>query len=278
MRRALPRLTPVVPLLAATLALLADEALAQETPPNTSPPPPQSSGAPTAPPIAPPTPSPSRPAPPAEPPPDWGNGVGVLDPQSSIRVLTWQPPAAPRGDTLAFRADFKLPFALATDFNGTSGGVNQTILAPVPQLVLGIQYGRVGMGAGLGFERIGSNSIAFVGGGTMPPSMSTSSTSTTELLIAPTFTLDLLQSHERKVSLYLLGAAVFAAVLQSNQSASSDLGFQFALGTDAALYDSFRIGLEVGPVGQFFTGNNGGNSHNEITLYTALVGTFVYPR
>jgi len=43
------------------------------------------------------------------------------------------------------------------------------------------------------------------------------------------------------------------------------------------LHPNFRLGLEVGPVGHFYN-TAGDETFSTITLYTALVGTFLYPR
>jgi hypothetical protein len=107
--------------------------------------------------------------------------------------------------------------------------------------------------------------------------LSTIATSETELLIAPTLTFDAFQSFDRRVALYLLGAPILGVVLESSEGSRSDLGFQFAVGTNVAVHDNFRVGIEVGPVGHFFSGGDA-NGHSEITLYTAIVGTFAYPR
>jgi hypothetical protein len=56
------------------------------------------------------------------------------------------------------------------------------------------------------------------------------------------------------------------------------LRFQFALGANYAPHENFRRGLEVGPVGHFYSGSSSQESISTVTLYTALVGSFLYPR
>lgn len=112
----------------------------------------------------------------------------------------------------------------------------------------------------------------FVGG-----ESTTSTASITELLIAPTLTFDVFQSNDGKVALYVLGAPIFGNIIITNESPESDVGFQFALGANVALHENFRVGLESGPVGHFYNGSDV-QSVSTIGLYTALVGTFVYPR
>jgi hypothetical protein len=178
--------------------------------------------------------------------------------------------ATDRGHPTAFRADFKLPFIVASLLAGT--GVSPSPFAPVPQVVLGLQTGRVGLGAGFGFTSLGESSSV----GTFP-SGSGPSQSLTELLIAPTFTFDGFQSDDGKVAFYFLGAPLFGILLESNQSAQSDFGFQFAFGASYALHDNFRIGMEAGPVGHFYS-TSGGDTYSSVSLYSALVATFAYPR
>jgi hypothetical protein len=173
---------------------------------------------------------------------------------------------------LAFRADFKLPFTVSTLLAG-EGEAEQNPFAPVPQLVLGFQFGRIGVGVGLGFMRLSASTtgVVLVGAST------SSSSSIAEPLIAPTLTVDLFQSNDGKVALYVLGAPIFGDIIITNESSESDVGFQFALGANLALHENFRVGLEAGPVGHFYSvGDN--QSLSTISLYTALVGTFVYPR
>jgi hypothetical protein len=174
---------------------------------------------------------------------------------------------------LAFRADFKLPFTVSTLLAGGEGGAEQNPFAPVPQLVLGFQFGRIGIGVGLGFTRVSASTteVVLVGAST------TSSSSITEPLIAPTLTVDVFQSNDGKVALYVLGAPIFGDIIVTNESSESDVGFQFALGANVALHENFRVGLEAGPVGHFYSVSDN-ESVSTISLYTALVGTFVYPR
>jgi hypothetical protein len=175
---------------------------------------------------------------------------------------------------MAFRADFKLPFTVSTlSTGGEGGGLEQNPFAPVPQLVLGFHVGRIGLGAGLGFTRIGvtTSEVSFSGGAT------SASNSIAEILIAPTLTVDVFQSDDGKVAFYVLGAPIFGDILITGENSESDLGFQFALGANLALHENFRLGLEVGPVGHFYSGEEN-ESASTISLYTALVGTFVYPR
>jgi hypothetical protein len=164
---------------------------------------------------------------------------------------------------VAFKADFKLPFATGT-LAGAEGATSSPF-APVPQLVVGFQAGRFGLGAGFGFTSFGA-SEGEIGGGQ----------SLTEVLIAPTVTVDLFQSSDHKVALYALGAPIFGVVLVSNESAESDLGFQFALGASYSLHKNFHLGLEVGPVGHFYMQPD--ETVDTVSIYTALVGSFVYPR
>jgi hypothetical protein len=213
---------------------------------------------------------------------DPNRGVSLVAPQPTVGFVTRaKPPSArPPDDGLALRLDLKLPIGLLTDYSGTSGGINSTYLAPVPQLVLGLHIGRIGVGAGLGFSRVGSTGISVISSGgatSAAPVETTSSDSNTELLVAPTFTVDAFQSQDHKVALYLLGAPLFGVVLNSNQSSLSDLGFQFAVGVEYAVHENFHVGLEVGPVGHFYSGGSG-TDHSTMTLYTAIVGTFAYPR
>jgi hypothetical protein len=176
--------------------------------------------------------------------------------------------------------DLKLPFALTTDYSGTNGGVFQTTLAGAPQLVFGFQYGRLGVGAGLGFARVGQTNVEILNPGNpgLPGGVTNSSSSSGEVLIAPTVTFDAFRTHDRKVALYLLGAPIFGLIFRSQASAASDIGFQFAVGADVALHENFLLGLEAGPIGHFYGGQNSGGGDNTITLYTAIVATFVYPR
>jgi hypothetical protein len=180
----------------------------------------------------------------------------------------------------AFRADFKLPFAVSTllvnGSNVSGSDISSSPFAPVPQLFLGLQTGRVGLGAGIGFTRIGASATSLVASGGLGGGFN-ESFSLTELLLAPTLTLDAFQSKDGKVALYVLAAPIFGIILESNESAESDLGFQFALGANMALHDNFRLGLEVGPVGHFYN-SSGDETFSSISLYTALVGSFLYPR
>jgi hypothetical protein len=180
-------------------------------------------------------------------------------------------PSTPVDHPLSFRADFKLPFSLST--LATNGEEESTPFTIVPQLLLGAQVGRIGIGAGIGFTRLSQSTTVVSGMGVEGGN----SASLAELMIAPTLTIDAFQSDDGKVRFYLLGAPIFGVILETNQSASSDLGFQFALGANYSLHENFRIGLEVGPVGHFYSGS-GDASFSTISLYTALVGTFVYPR
>jgi hypothetical protein len=165
---------------------------------------------------------------------------------------------APRERPGGFRADMKLPFATA-QVTSTSTALPSIPFAPVPQLVLGGQAGRFGFGAGFGLARVG---------------VSSGSSDLTELLFAPTLSYDVFQSRDAKVACYLLGAPLFGVVLVSHQTTQSDLGFQFALGANYAFHDNFRLGLEVGPIGHFYSSGNFSTSFNTLGLYTALVGTF----
>src|ERR1700691_5767321 len=95
------------------------------------------------------------------------------------------PPPPPSGPPLGFRMDLKLPFALTTDYSGTNGGVFQTTLAGAPQLVFGFQYGRLGVGAGLGFARVGQTNVEILNPGNpgLPGGVTNSSSSSGEVLI-----------------------------------------------------------------------------------------------
>jgi hypothetical protein len=171
---------------------------------------------------------------------------------------------------VAFRADFKLPFTLSTLYGGSAPAF---VLAPVAQLALGLQYGRIGLGIGLGFTHYETTSPASSGSGA-----ASTSTSGTEVMIVPTLTCDMFRSTDGKVALYLLGAPIFGDVVVTNRASLSDLGFQFALGTNIALHDSFRLGIEAGPVAHFYAGESGVTSLSTVSIYTALVGSFVFPR
>lgn len=180
------------------------------------------------------------------------------------------PPPAPQ-HPLAFQADFKLPFAVTTLITGlelVNANDYQSPFAPVPQLVLGLHVWRIGVGVGFGFTNFGVRAADGID-------------SATELLVAPTFTFDVFQSKDAKVALYALAAPVLGLILvnQPGQPVSiqSDIGFQAALGASYALHDNFRVGLEVGPVGHVFNTNYTETVYT-MALYTALVGTFAYPR
>jgi len=206
-------------------------------------------------------------------------GVSLVGSSPAPRVTspTTRPePSEPYSDTptsgTSFRAGFKLPFATAALVGGNAAGPDP--FAPVPQLVLGFQTGIFGLGAGIGFTRFG-----YSGGG----GFSVGGQSITELLLAPTVTVDAFQSRDHKVAFYLLGAPVFGVIIAdqtgNSGSTNSDLGFQFALGANYALHDNFRLGMEVGPIGHFYSYNLQGSSNNPptystVSLYTALVGTF----
>ena len=184
------------------------------------------------------------------------------------RLEPSEPLWIPASSGTSFRADFKLPFAVATFVGGNAAA--PAPFAPVPQLVLGFQTGRFGLGAGIGFTRFGVSG----GGG-----FSFGSQSLTELLFSPTVTVDAFQSRDRKVAFYLLGAPVFGVIVSqtfSKGNVDSDLGFQFALGASYALHENFRLGMEVGPVGHFYNTQN--TTYTTMSLYTALVATFVYPK
>jgi hypothetical protein len=200
-------------------------------------------------------------------------------PPASAAALSAPPPVAPpprapptvtNEHPLAFRADLKLPFAVATSSTSQLGASG--LVAPVSQLVLGIHYGRIGAGVGVGFSR-----LAFTTTNVTTAGSSSSSQSDTEILIAPTLTVDAFQSEDGEVALYLLGAPILGTILVTNQSDESDFGFQVAVGANVALHDNLRLGMEVGPVGHFYGGGSTGAS-SVITMYTALVATFAYPR
>lgn len=168
----------------------------------------------------------------------------------------------------------KLPFTAAT-LDNTTNNVSNTPFGAVPQLVLGMRPSRrIGLGLGFGFTRLSyQESNGCVGSGcTSSPTFTLA-----ELSLAPQLTVDAFHSTDDKVELYLLGAPIFGLVLETGQSAQSDIGFQFALGANYALHPNFRIGLEVGPVGHFYN-LAGGETLSTVSLYTALVGSFVYPR
>jgi hypothetical protein len=253
----------------ATLGLSTREAAAQTSPPPPPPPPPPPAAT---------TPPPAETKPPAPKP----NFVSLTDPgppeappvaarPAPLATSTARAPLEPEPEPAtndlhptAFRADFKLPFTVASLASG-SGGSSALPIA-VPQLILGFQSGRWGLGAGIGFTTVSESAGEF-----------SSTENAAEVLIAPTLTVDAFQSKDGKAALYFLGAPIFGIIVGSNQSAESDLGFQFAVGANYALHENFHIGLEVGPVGHFYSGNEGA-SESVVSIYTALVGTFVYPR
>ena len=136
-------------LVAVTLGVFAHEAAAQEAAtvnPLAQSPPPTFSPAPTVPlsvgPAVQGTPSA----------PENSNLVGPTPPPQNKHPL-------------AFRADFKLPFTVSTLLAGGEGAAEQNPFAPVPQLVLGFQFGRIGVGVGLGFTRVSvsTTEVAVVG-------------------------------------------------------------------------------------------------------------------
>lgn len=175
----------------------------------------------------------------------------------------------------AFRVDLRLPVSLFTVL-GTGGSYVSISATPsIPLLALGLRTGRVGMLAGLGFSRVTSsatyNPNLYGGGGV------TQSSSSTEVTFAPTLTYDFFQSDDQKAAFYGLGAVLFGAVVPPDGKVQKDLGFQFALGASYALHENFRLGLEAGPVGHVVdTGLTG--SASVVTMYAALVGTFLYPK
>jgi hypothetical protein len=194
---------------------------------------------------------------------------------AGVTLSASSPPPMQDNHPLAFRADLKLPFTVSTLVaGGAEGGEENNPFAPVPQLVLGLQFGRIGIGAGLGFTRLSASTTEVVEVGV--PTTSTT-VSLTELMIAPTLTVDVFQSNDGKVAFYVLGAPIFGDIIITNASSETDVGFQFALGANVALHENFRVGLEAGPVGHFYNLNDN-ESESTISIYTALVGTFVYPR
>jgi hypothetical protein len=271
---------PVFAVVTAALGLSSPDAAAQASPPP--PPVPASSAQGDVKPLPaqqPPAASTASPQVDAKPPsstPAFVSLTGPSQPDAPLAIArpTQRAASEPEPETLAigdhppaFRADFKLPFAVASLLS--EEGASQAPFAPVPQLISGFQSGRMGLGLGLGFTHLAvSSSVTIDGDG---------SQSVTELLIAPTLTVDAFQSKDGKVALYFLGAPIFGIVLESNESAQSDLGFQFALGASYALHENFRLGMEVGPVGHFYSTDEG-DTYSTVSLYTALVGSFVYPR
>ena len=241
--------------LAALLGLVTREARAQETPPP--------------------------PAPPVAVTPPVRDKPRVMDePRERVETRTESrdtPESEERG--LAFRADMKLPFTVSNSFTSSNGAsfISSNPFAPVPQLTLGLQYKRLGFGLGFGFMNFGYSIPATNNGGGIFGT-SASSYSLTELMIAPTVTYDLFQSNDHRVALYALGAALFGDIIETNQDSLTDLGFQFAVGANVALHENFRVGLEVGPVGHFYNGGPNNETLTTVSVYTALVGTFVYPR
>lgn len=199
--------------------------------------------------------------------------MSVTTPPPPPRPLPAPPPEPPPASPVveehptAFRADFKLPFTVSSLYG--QAGPQENPFAPVPQLTLGAQVGRVGLGVGFGVTSI-STSVTSIG--------TSKSASITELMIAPTLTYDLFRSRDNKVGLYLLGAPLFGDVIVTNSPSLSDIGFQFALGTNLALHENFHIGLEAGPIGHFYSAGANSTSFSTVSIYTALVGTFVYPR
>jgi hypothetical protein len=266
----------VVSVLFAARVSLAQTSLAPPTPAplpaGAQPSPAATAGQPSSTPTPSPTPQPSPPA--AATPPEPTStfvslqGGGLPEsPRVARRVRVDERPSErePEASTdrpVAFRADMKLPFAVSPILGG--GGDAFTPFAPVPQLVLGIQVGRLGLGAGIGFTRLGTGGLGTGG-------------DITQLLVAPDVTFDVFQSRDGKVAFYLLGAPIVGVVLVTNSSAQSDYGFQFAVGANYALHENFRIGLEVGPVGNFYGSAGAEGGLSEISVYTALVGTFAYP-
>jgi hypothetical protein len=249
---------PAVAVIALVVAL-AGEAAAEELPPIpvvTAPPtPPAISPAPPPPPPAVVVPAPAPPAP---------------------------PPPEPERNPAAFRADFKLPFNVATLISSSEVGTttSPSPFAGVPQLVLGFHYGRVGFGAGIGFTQTAiTTQEELVNGFGLPGESGQTQTQTfAEVVFAPTLTVDVFQSADNKVAFYLLGAPIFGDIIETNEPSESDLGFQFALGANVALHENFRVGLEVGPVGHFYNATGNGTSESTVSIYTALVGSFLYPR
>lgn len=175
----------------------------------------------------------------------------------------------------AFRVDLRLPVSLFTVLGAGGSSVSISATPSIPLLALGLRTGRVGVLAGLGFSRITSNTTynnpyPYGGGGSQ-------SSSSTEVTFAPTLTYDFFQSDDQKAAFYGLGAALFGAVVPPDGTIKKDLGFQFALGASYALHENFRLGLEAGPAGHVYdTGLTG--SASVVTMYAALVGTFLYPK
>jgi len=135
----------------------------------------------------------------ANPPPpirvNRGYGVSLLAP-----VPIYAPPPGPEvrvptQHPTSFRLDLKLPFAVGTLLGDTStASETQSPFAPVPQFVIGFQTGRVGLGAGIGFTRLGlsmNNVDVPTGVGGFDEG---TSASITDLLFAPTLTIDMFES------------------------------------------------------------------------------------
>lgn len=168
----------------------------------------------------------------------------------------------------AFRADIRLPASIVTFVNTNGNAISS---APsVPLLALGLRTGRVGVLGGLGFSRVTVSRSRGLGG-------IGQSDSSTEVSFAPTLTYDFFQSTDQKALFYGLGAAILGAVVPPNGTVSKDLGFQFAVGASYALHENFRLGLEAGPVGHVLDAGSS-STVSVVTMYAALVGSFLYPR
>jgi hypothetical protein len=232
-------------------------------------------------------PAPTLPPPPKAPPlPPPSVTVAPPAAPSVVATPDSPPPTARLRELnpLAFRADIKLPFLVSTLYESEIVGEEvgaapvSSPFAPVPQLVLGTHCGRIGIGLGLGFSRFALEVASPGFGGS---SMTTYSD--TELMVAPTLTVDVFQSDDAKVALYLLGAPIFGDIIVSNDSSIADFGFQFALGARYALHDNFQVGLEAGPLGHFYyvpsvQSGEASEIMSSMGIYTAIVGSFVYPR
>jgi hypothetical protein len=170
----------------------------------------------------------------------------------------------------AFLVEMRLGAGAPVGLGGITPGGS---FSAVPSLLVGARLlDRIQLGLGISFLRL-SNSGGALGGGASDLNVVT---------FAPSFSGDVVKSHDNRVALYLKAGLPLGPVIRcptgglgagSRCDNSFAIGFDFGVGARYSVHRMFAAGLEAGVQGSFIDPQRN-DTTGAVTFYGALVGSF----
>jgi hypothetical protein len=163
----------------------------------------------------------------------------------------------------AFLVEMRLGAGAPVGFGGLTAGGTFTA---VPSLLVGARLlDRIQLGLGFSFLRL--SNTGGLGG----------ATDLNVVTFAPSFSGDVVKSHDNRVALYLKAGLPVGPVIRCPPNGACDnsfaIGFDFGVGARYSVHRMFAAGLEAGVQGSFIDPQRN-DTTGAVTFYGALVGSF----